>query len=209
MRGVPDSILMKRQLLLVLIALLTSMALRAQTSTPSTPAGQSSAASPQSAQPTTPPKLEDDPAFQKLSPEMQEHVRKFDQMLREAIANEKNAPAKETEQPIKGPDNPATAPTYHYATAQPNNAPAPNAQPVKPPAPSPCTVAPSKPTLLSKLKQHAKQALEKQAGKADAQISKASKGNVDGGVKDATTTAVNEADQQNPCPPAKTQPAKQ
>jgi hypothetical protein len=209
MRRLSDSILMKRQLLLVPIALLASLVLRAQTSTPSTTAGQSSAGSPQSAQPATPPKLEDDPAFQKLTPEMQEHVRKFDQMLREALANEKNAPAKETAQPIKGPDNPATAPTYHYANAQANNAPAPNAQPAKPAAPSPCAVAPKKPGFFDKLKQHAKQTLEKQAGKADAQIGKASKGNVDGGVQDATTTAVNQANQPDPCTPAKGKSSKQ
>jgi len=191
MRGVPDSILMKRQLLLVLTALLSSLALRAQPSTSSIPAGQSSASLPQSAQPTTPARLEDDPAFQKLSPQMQEHVRKFDQMLREGL------PTRRSSRQGNGADSKA------------DNAPVPNAQTAKPAAPSPCAVAPKKPGLFDKLKQHAKQALEKQAAKADAQISKASKGNVDAGVKDATTTAVTQAEQQNPCPPAKTQPAKQ
>jgi hypothetical protein len=79
----------------------------------------------------------------------------------------------------------------------------------KPAAPSPCAVAAKKPGFFDRLKQHAKQTLQKQADKADAQISKASKGNVDGGVKDATTTAITQAEQQNPCPPAKGQYAKQ
>ena len=105
--------------------------------------------------------------------------------------------------------NPNPAPRYIYTAAASNNAPAPNAQAAKLAAPSPCAVAAKKPGFFDKLKQHAKQALEKQAAKADAQIGKASKGNVDGGVKDATTTAVNQAEQQDPCPPAKTQPAKQ
>jgi len=178
------------------------VAITAQTST------TSAAPAPQ-VQPATPAKLEDDPDFQKLSPEMQEHVRKFDQMLKEAIANEKNAPAKETAEPIKGPDNPAPAPAYHYANAQANNAPSPAAQPAKPAAPSPCAVTPKKPSLLSTLKKHVEQTLEKQAGKADTQIAKSTGGNVDAGAKDATTTAVNQANQPAPCTPAKGQTAKQ
>jgi hypothetical protein len=67
-----------------------------------------------------------------------------------------------------------------------------------------------KASFLDKLKQHAERTLEKQTGKADADIAKGTKGNVDGGVQDTTTTAVNEADQPQPCtPPAKGQPAKQ
>ena len=72
---------------------------------------------------------------------------------------------------------------------------------------SPCVSVPPKQGFLDKLKRHAEQTLERQAGKADAQIAKGTKGSVDAGVQDGTTAAVNEANQ--PCtPPAKGQGAK-
>lgn len=159
----------------------------------------------QTAQPATPGSLDDDPVFKKLSPEMQERVRQFMSDLNEALANDKNAPAKETT--AKQPD---PSLKYTYAQAAPaNNPPPPAAQPAKPPVPSPCAVPPKKPGFFAKLKKHAEQTLENQAGKADAQIAKGSGGNVDAGVQDTTTTAVNQANQSDPCTPAKGQPAKQ
>ena len=75
--------------------------------------------------------------------------------------------------------------------------------------PQPCVATAPKPSLLDKLKRHAEQTLQNQAGKADAQIAKGSGGNVDAGVQDTTTTAVNQANQPAPCTPVKGQPAKQ
>jgi hypothetical protein len=76
---------------------------------------------------------------------------------------------------------------------------------------TPCVAAPPKQTgLLGTLTKHVKHTLEIQAGKADTQIAKDTGGSVDGGLKDATTTAANEANQPQPCTPtAKGQPAKQ
>jgi hypothetical protein len=187
---------MIHKILLLSLALVAPLALRAQTSTPSavTPA----------AQPVEDPasrSLDNDPDFKKLSPEMQERVRQFQRELNEAIAAAKNDSAKDTA--IKQLDSPPLK--YTYAQAAPSNTPPPaSAQPAKP---SPCVVSPKKPSLLTKLKTQAEQALKKQAGKADAQITKQTGGKVDAGVQDATTTAVNQANQPDPCPPAK--PAKQ
>jgi hypothetical protein len=62
---------------------------------------------------------------------------------------------------------------------------------------------------MDRLKQHAQRTLQAQAGKADAQIARQSKGNVDAGAQDATNAAINQANQPNPCPPVKGQPARQ
>jgi hypothetical protein len=75
--------------------------------------------------------------------------------------------------------------------------------------PSPCVPAPKQESVFGKLKRHAEQALEKQAAKADAQIGKSTGGNVDAGLKDATTAAVNETNQPQPCSPSKGQANKQ
>src|SRR5262249_35125541 len=77
------------------------------------------------------------------------------------------------------------------------------------PASSPCAAAPAKPSLFDKLKRRAEQTLQREANKADAQISKGTKGNVDGGVGDNAGTVINQADQQNPCAPAKGPATKQ
>jgi hypothetical protein len=72
------------------------------------------------------------------------------------------------------------------------------------PASTPCVATPAKPpSLLDKIKKHAEQTLQNQAAKADTQISKGTNGNLDAGVKDTTTTAINEANQPSPCTPAK------
>jgi hypothetical protein len=73
---------------------------------------------------------------------------------------------------------------------------------------SPCAAVPAKQSFLDKLKRHAEQTLERQAGRADAQISKGTKGGVDGGVQDTTTATINQANQPSPCGPAKGQGAK-
>jgi hypothetical protein len=71
-------------------------------------------------------------------------------------------------------------------------------------APTPCVATPAKQTsLLGRIKKHAEQTLQNQAAKADAQISRGTNGTVDAGVKDTTTTAINEANQPSPCTPAK------
>ena len=75
--------------------------------------------------------------------------------------------------------------------------------------PSPCVAAPKQESVLGKLKRHVEQTLEKQAAKADAQIGKSTGGNVDAGLKDATTAAVNETNQPQPCSPSKGQANKQ
>jgi hypothetical protein len=167
---------------------------------------------PQQAQPAKPTSLDDDPMFQKLSPEQQAWARQMNDKLNKAVADRKTAIgqlADEAEKQARESANPNAAPHYVYTAVASNNAPAPNAQPAKPAAPSPCAVTPKKPGFFDRLKQHAKQTLQKQADKADAQISKASKGNVDGGVKDATTSAVNQANQPDPCTPIKGQSPKQ
>ena len=78
-------------------------------------------------------------------------------------------------------------------------------------ASTPCVATPPKQTgLLATLTKHAKQTLQKQTGKVDTQISKDTGGTVDAGVQDTTTTAINEANQPQPCiPTTKGQPAKQ
>jgi hypothetical protein len=167
---------------------------------------------PQQAQPTTTPSLDDDPVFQKLSPEQQAWARRMNDKLNKAVADRRTAIsqlADEAEKQARESASPNAAPHYVYTATASNNVPAPNAQPAKPAAPSPCAVTPKKPSFFDKLKQHAKQTLQKQADKADAQISKASKGNVDGGVKDATTNAVNQANPPDPCAPNKGQTPKQ
>jgi hypothetical protein len=68
--------------------------------------------------------------------------------------------------------------------------------------PTCAAAAPKKPSFLDKLKQHAEHTVENQARRADTTISKGSGGNVDSGVGDATTTAVNESNQPKPCTPA-------
>lgn len=152
--------------------------------------------------------------FKMLSPEQQAWVRQMSDRLDKAIAENDTAAmdqlTKEASDHGKGLD--ASVPTlvYHYQAA--SNAPVANAPPAVPSksaASSPCVVTPPKPGVMAKLKEHAKRALKKQAAKADAQIDKATHGNVDGGVQDATTTAVNEANQPAPCTPAKGQAPKQ
>jgi hypothetical protein len=162
---------------LLFTALIASMALTAQTSTtPAAPAPQ--------AQPAAPSRLEDDPGFQKLSPEMQEQVRKFDQMLKEAIANEKKASAPSI---------------YTYPTPQTQPA-------AKAVAESTCVVLPKKKGWRAAVKQHLESMAKAQAAKADAEIGKATNGNVKPGVQDTTTAAINDANQPQPCP---AKPAKQ
>jgi hypothetical protein len=198
---------MNSKRLLRFIALL-SLAINAQTSTAGTPAGQSPAPSAQTATPSSP---DDDPAFKKLSPQEQAWTRQWTERLNKAIAdkdtNAIDQLGQEAQKHLQQAANANSAPHYVYAA---NNPAATNAQPAKPAAPSPCVaMPPKKQTFLDKLKQHAQRTLEAQAGKADAQINKASKGNVDAGVKDTTTSAVNDANQAAPCPPAKSPSAKQ
>ncbi len=163
--------------ILLSASLLASLALRAQTSTtPAAPAPQ--------AQPAAPLRLEDDPDFQKLSPEMQQKVRKFDQMLKEAIANEKKASAPSI---------------YTYPTPQPQ-------QTAKAVAESTCVVLPKKKGWRAAVKQHLESMAKAQAAKADAEIGKATNGNVKPGVQETTTSAIDQANQPQPCP---AKPAKQ
>lgn len=76
-------------------------------------------------------------------------------------------------------------------------------------SPSSCVAVAPKQGVFDKLKHHMEQTLKNQASKADAQIAKGTGGNVDAGVQDTTTTAVNQANQPDPCAPAKAQPSKQ
>jgi hypothetical protein len=159
-------------------ALLLSPAVKGQQTT------QPAASTPQVQSPATR-SVEDDPDFQKLSPEMQQKVRQFDQMLKEAIANEKKASAPSI---------------YTYPTPQTQ----PGAKAV---AESTCVVVPKKKGWRAAVKQHLESMAKAQAARVDAQIGKDTKGTVDPGVQDTTASAINDANQSQPCTQAK--PAKQ
>jgi len=186
---------MKHKTLLLSIALLAPLALKAQTSLQGTAAGQAPAPSTESAKTPNTRSLDDDPSFKSLPPEQQQWVRQMAQRLDKAMAEKDTAAidqlAKETAEHVKGLDNPPL--TYHY----PNNAPPPPAKL------GPCEVASKRPGLLDRIKKHAQQTIERQAAKADVKVGTATKGNVDGGVQDTTHTVITEADQSKPCPPAK------
>jgi hypothetical protein len=68
--------------------------------------------------------------------------------------------------------------------------------------PTCAAAAPKKQSALGKLIKHAEHTVENQAARVDSTISKESGRNVDGGIADATTTAVNESNQPKPCTPA-------
>jgi len=158
-------------------ALLLSPAVKGQQTT------QPAASTPQVQSPATR-SVEDDPDFQKLSPEMQQKVRQFDQMLKEAIANEKKASAPSI---------------YTYPTPQPQ-------QTAKAVAESTCVVVPKKKGWLATAKKQLEKMAKAQAAKADAEIGKATNGNVKPGVQETTTSAIDQANQPQPCP---AKPAKQ
>jgi hypothetical protein len=68
---------------------------------------------------------------------------------------------------------------------------------------APCVAAPAKESgMMASLRRHLERTLQTQAGKADAKIGKGSNGNVDVGLQDSTTAAINEANQPKPCGPA-------
>ena len=129
--------------------------------------------------PAVPRKLEDNPEFKKLSPDEQEQVRNLYNAFRDA---ENNPPATMPPKPAA----PAIVPIPKTPTPQTGCVAAP----------------PKKPGVLDKLKQHAERTLAIQAAKADARIAKQSGGNVDAGAQDATATALTQANQPKPCPPA-------
>lgn len=124
--------------------------------------------------PAVPRKLEDNPEFKKLSPDQQEQVRNLYNAVRDA---ENNASTPK-------PAAPAIVPI-----------------PKTPPQAGCIAAPPKKPGVLDKLKQHAQRTLAIQAAKADARVAKQSGGNLDAGAQDATTTAMNQANQPKPCPP--------
>lgn len=230
---------MKRKTLLLLIsALLLSLAARAQTPTPPT--------TQQPANLTT--RLEEDPRFKRLSPEEQAWTRSIVERLDKAIANKDLAaieqikreavehqqalrnkavtattPAPLPAVPRKLEDNPEfkklspdqqeqTRNLYNAIRDAENNPaatipPKPAAPPIVPipktPPQNGCVAAPpKKPGFMDKLKLHAQRTLAIQAAKADARVAKQSGGNLDAGAQDATTTAMNQANQPKPCPPA-------
>jgi hypothetical protein len=196
---------MKHKTFFLPLALLASVALRAQTLSQQPSAPQVPASSSQGAGNANVRSLEDNPDFKSLPPDQQAWVRQMAQRLDKAMADKDAAAidqlAKETAEHVKGLEKPTLI--YEY------NAPPPNAAPAKSATPSPCTVAPKKPSFLDKLKDHAKRAFDKQAAKADTQIAKATKGNVDGDIQDTTHSVITDANQPNPCTPAKGQAAKQ
>lgn len=201
---------MKPKTFFLLGALLAPPAIRAQTPSPTT---QQNPSAPATAQPARPANLDDDPEFKKLSPEQKAWVRQMTERLNKAV-NDKDTAAIDqlTQEAAKHQQESASAnavPHYVYQANASNNSATTNPPPANPASSSPCAVAPKKPGFLDKLKQHAQRTLEAQAGKADAKINKASKGNVDAGVKDTATSAVNDANQTAPCPPVKGQSAKQ
>jgi len=108
---------------------------------------------------------------------MQEKAREFDRQLKDAVAAERNA---------------QTASAYVY--------PDPKAKA----ASSTCvTVPPQKGGLFAKVKQHVINTARAQAGTVDRKVAQKTKGGVDAGLSDTTTTAINEATQPKPCTPAK------
>ena len=127
--------------------------------------------------PAVPRKLEDNPEFKKLSPDQQDQVRNLYNAFRDA----ENNPSTSI------PPKPAAPPIVPI--------------PKTPPQTGCVAVPPKKPGVLDKLKQHAQRTLAIQAAKADARIAKQSGGNVDAGAQDATTTAMNQANQPKPCVP--------
>jgi hypothetical protein len=69
-------------------------------------------------------------------------------------------------------------------------------------APPPCVAAPAKASgVMAAVKKHLERTLEKQAAKADADITKNTKGDADAGLQDITTAGVNETNQPQPCTP--------
>jgi len=55
--------------------------------------------------------------------------------------------------------------------------------------------------VMAAVKKHLERTLEKQAAKADADITKNTKGDADAGLQDITTAGVNETNQPQPCTP--------
>jgi hypothetical protein len=140
-------------------------ALRAQTATP-----------PSQSAPPSAGKLEDDPAFKKLSPEEQAWVRDMTDRLHKAIAAKDTAAIDQIQKEIAQHNAKNGVPAGCVATA------------------------PKKPSFLDRLKQYAQRTVIAQAGKADAKIAQKSGGNVDAGAQDATATAISQANQPKPCP---------
>ena len=130
-------------------------------------------------------RAEDVPGFQQMSPAEQEQLRKILEATAKAM---EGAGAKQP-----GAANNSATP------APPPQAAAPALPPCK---------APKPPSFLDKLKYHAERTLAQQAQGADVQIAKGTGGKVDGGLTDAAISAINQANQPQPCTPVKGQAGK-
>jgi hypothetical protein len=111
---------------------------------------------------------------------------------------------KEFEQHVNQSPDSAARSLYTYPNPAQTTTPQPTAKAV---AESTCVVVPKKKGWLATAKKQLEKMAKAQAAKADAEIGKATKDKVDPGVQDTTTSAIDQATQPQPCPPAK--PAKQ